>query len=89
MKAVLSLLPMAGLACFFCWKLGDAHGFHEELQRQGEERRKEIAERCCRGETRPCVFGPGIVGVQECGFFEWRQCEPDPRFRVPPEGSAK
>lgn len=33
---------------------------------------------CDSCETRPCAFGPGIVGVQRCGVIghKWARCEP-------------
>lgn len=32
----------------------------------------------CDGESRPCVFGPGIVGSQKCSLYShrWGECEP-------------
>jgi hypothetical protein len=34
---------------------------------------------CDSCETRPCAFGPGIVGVQRCGPIghKWARCEPE------------
>ncbi len=26
-------------------------------------------------KSRPCAFGPGIVGVQECHHGKWDECE--------------
>ena len=38
---------------------------------------------CHTEDTRACVFGPGIVGTQACGYSDrWKPCEPDPRYRV-------
>lgn len=53
--------------------------------------REEVREeRCCSGDLKPCVYGPGIVGVQRCALSYWDKCEPDPRFRVPqPEASSR
>lgn len=58
----------------------------------GQEQGRDACEerhQCQRGETNPCAFGPGVVGVQKCFGQQWDKCEPDPRFRVPTEGSAK
>lgn len=50
-----------------------------------KEQAAEREDRCCTHETRPCVFGPSIVGVQVCGFgSRWSEakCEPDPKYRA-------
>jgi hypothetical protein len=64
----------------FYWglMLGRCTGADEERARH----------QCHSTDTRPCAFGPGIVGRQECSWFdEWRRCEPDPKYRVPAEAS--
>lgn len=43
----------------------------------------EIVERImlgptCNGDSRPCTFGPGILGEQKCGKYNhrWDECVP-------------
>jgi hypothetical protein len=53
--------------------------------------REERANHCEHGETRPCVFGPGIVGIQICTYYpSWKDttCNPDPAYRIPAKPSA-
>lgn len=43
----------------------------------------EKSHQCHTSDFRPCAFGPGIIGIQVCGWGDqWKECKPDPRFLV-------
>jgi hypothetical protein len=66
----LSLLVGNMIGAFCGFLLGSAHGMQVERERH----------ECFYTQQRACVFGPAIVGVQECGTdARWQGCKPDPK----------
>jgi len=64
------------------YHIGYDNGHLAEMDREYK------AEECGCGTEQSCVFGPGIVGVQHCGYSrKWSRCEPAPP--APPAPSAR
>lgn len=76
---VLVILATIGITLYAS---GLSAGYREASEKRIEELREAHASHCCPGDSEPCVFGPGIVGVKNCIKTTWDKCAPDPRYRT-------